>query len=80
MFLLVQVETLRRQDTSTQLRETQEELAALREEHSRLRVEMGVGKSREEQLRQQLNEGDERRRKEQDLVQQVRGLAWTKAK
>ena len=68
----IQVESLRRQDTSAQLRESQEQLAALREEHGRLGAEVGVGRGREKQLQQQLREVEGERRREQEQVEQVR--------
>ena len=73
---LTQIDILKRQDTSDQLRETKEQLSSLRQEHTRMAAQLHQAQGREEALRAQMVEGEGKWREKMQDVEQVREEGW----
>ena len=71
-----QIDILKRQDTSDQLRDAKEQLSSLREEHTRMMAQLSQAQGREEALRAQMVEGEGRWRERMQEVEQVREEGW----
>ena len=67
--LVHQIEHLKRQDTSAQLREARDHLSTSQEEHRRTQAELSEVKKKEEKLKDQLAKVEEQWKRKLEQVQ-----------